>query len=46
MKVSADIQHFSLFVVANNILDTEYFEKKDILMPKSNYQIGVKFRID
>ena len=46
MKVSADIQRFSLFVVANNILDTEYFEKKDILMPKSNYQIGVKFRID
>jgi hypothetical protein len=40
-KVAAAIKSFSVFVLFNNIFDTEYYEKDHIIMPKSNFEFGV-----
>ncbi len=42
-KITANIYKFDVFVLANNILDTAYFEKEFVQMPKSNFEVGVKY---
>ena len=42
-RVSASYNHIELSILANNILDTEYFEKEFIPMPKSNFEVGLKY---
>ena len=42
-KVSTDIKSFSIFFLMNNIFDTEYYEKEDVIMPKSNFEFGVSY---
>ncbi len=42
-KVSTDIKSFSLFILFNNIFDTEYYEKDHVIMPKSNFEFGLSY---
>jgi len=42
-KISANYNNVNLFVVVNNILDSKYYEKQFIPMPKSNFEIGLKY---
>ena len=42
-KVSTDIKSFSIFFLMNNIFDTEYYEKENVIMPKSNFEFGVSY---
>ena len=45
-KISANINKFNVFILANNILDTKYFEKQFIPMPKRNFMIGIGYRFE
>tara|TARA_R110000787_G_scaffold15134_2_gene46784 strand:- start:19742 stop:21568 length:1827 start_codon:yes stop_codon:yes gene_type:complete len=42
-KVATDVKSFSVFVLFNNIFDTEYYEKDHVIMPKSNFDFGVSY---
>lgn len=42
-KVSTDIKNVSLFLVGNNIFNTEYSEKDNVPMPKGNVEFGVGY---
>jgi len=44
-KISATINKFTMFVLANNILDTDYYEKQFVKMPKSNFGVGLRYSI-
>jgi len=46
VKVMSKIKDFELFVLFNNVLDTDYFEKEFIKMPKSNFEFGLKYTLD
>jgi iron complex outermembrane receptor protein len=43
-KLSTKIYKFNVFILANNILDTDYYEKEFVKMPKSNFEVGVEYR--
>ena len=42
-KIATDIKSFSLFILANNIFDIEYFEKDNVIMPRSNFEFGLTY---
>ena len=42
-KVATAIKSFSVFVLFNNIFDTEYYEKDHVIMPRSNFEFGVSY---
>lgn len=42
-RINANFKSFSFFVIANNILDEQYFEKQFIPMPESNFEFGFKY---
>jgi iron complex outermembrane receptor protein len=43
-KLSTKIYKFNVFILANNILDTDYYEKEFVKMPRSNFEVGVEYR--
>ncbi|MFK5981284.1 MAG: TonB-dependent receptor [Flavobacteriaceae bacterium] len=42
-KISTEIKSFSLFLVGNNIFNTEYSEKDNVPMPKGNLEFGLSY---
>ena len=42
-KLSAKINSFSIFVLANNIFNASYFENNFVLMPKGNMMFGLNY---
>lgn len=42
-KVTAEIKSFTIFILANNIFNTEYSEKDNVPMPKGNMLFGLNY---
>ena len=42
-KLAAAIKSFSVFILFNNIFDTEYYEKDNVIMPRSNFEFGLTY---
>ena len=42
-KISSDFKRINFFIIANNILNANYYEKEFIPMPKSNFEVGLKY---
>jgi len=45
-KISADFKNMNVYGVFNNIFNTEYYEKINIPMPKSNWLVGLKYSFE
>ncbi len=44
-KISTKIKQFTVFAAANNIFNTDYFEKDNVLMPKGNFLFGLRYQL-
>ncbi len=42
-RIATELKSFSVYLLMNNIFDTEYYEKVDVIMPKSNFEFGVSY---
>ncbi|MBT3587064.1 MAG: TonB-dependent receptor, partial [Flavobacteriaceae bacterium] len=42
-KLAAAIKSFSVFILVNNVFDTEYYEKDNVIMPRSNFEFGLTY---
>ncbi len=45
-KVSLSINKFKIFALANNIFNTEYFEKVNVQLPKGNFVFGLNYKFE
>jgi iron complex outermembrane receptor protein len=43
-KITINLKKFKVFALANNIFDTEYFEKVNVPLPKSNFVFGLNYK--
>jgi len=44
-RLNVKVNKFNIFVLANNILDMDYYEKQFVKMPKSNFELGIKYNL-
>ena len=43
VRIASEIKSISLFFLINNLFDTEYYEKDNVIMPKSNFEFGLSY---
>jgi outer membrane receptor protein involved in Fe transport len=43
VRIASEIKSISLFFLINNLFDTEYYEKDNVFMPKSNFEFGLSY---
>ena len=43
VKIATELKSISLFFLINNLFDTEYYEKVNVIMPKSNVEFGLSY---
>jgi iron complex outermembrane receptor protein len=43
VKIATELKSISLFFLINNLFDTEYYEKVNVIMPNSNVEFGLSY---